>query len=67
MGPRCRSVCAAASATEGRLTLALAEPATTVCGLTMASAEHEPDQRPPRQIHKRRSLEVKFGRFVADL
>jgi hypothetical protein len=32
----------------------------------MASAERQPSQRRGRQIHSRRSLEVKFGRFLAD-
>jgi hypothetical protein len=41
--------------------------ATTVSGLTMASAERQSRQRRERQIHKRRSPEVNFGRFAADL
>src|SRR5215469_9002863 len=41
--------------------------ATTVSGLTMASAERQSRQRCDRQIHKRRSPAVNFGRFAADL
>src|SRR6516225_7831667 len=41
--------------------------ATTVSGLTMASAERQSRQRRERQIHKRRSPEVNFRRFAADL
>jgi hypothetical protein len=39
----------------------------TVSGLTMASAERQSRQRWDRQIHNRRSPEVNFGRFLADL
>jgi len=38
-----------------------------VSGLTMASAERQSRQRRDRQIHNRRSPEVNFGRFLADL
>jgi hypothetical protein len=41
--------------------------ATTVSGLTMASAECQSRQRWDRQIHNRRSTEVNFGRLFADL
>src|SRR5215472_17344418 len=41
--------------------------ARTVSGLTMASAEHQSRQRRERQIHKRRSPEVNFKCFAADL
>src|SRR5215475_4432465 len=41
--------------------------AMTVSGLTIASAERQSLQRRDRQIHNRRSLEVNFGRFLADL
>ena len=41
--------------------------ATTVSGLTMANAERQSRQRWEKQIHKRRSPEVNFGRFAADL
>ncbi|MCU1316018.1 MAG: hypothetical protein JWN63_1340 [Candidatus Acidoferrum typicum] len=41
--------------------------ATTVSGLTMANAERQSRQRWDRQIHNRRSPEVKLGRFLADL
>jgi len=41
--------------------------ATTVCGLTMANAERQSRQRRDRQIHSRRSPEVNFRRFAADL
>src|SRR5207302_9054939 len=40
--------------------------ATTVSGLTIASAERQSHQRRDRQIHNRRSPEVNFGRFLAD-
>jgi hypothetical protein len=40
--------------------------ATTVSGLTMATAERQSHQRWDRQIHNRRSPEVNFGRFLAD-
>ena len=41
--------------------------AMTVSGLTMASAERQSRQRCDRKIHNRRSPEVNFGRFLADL
>ena len=41
--------------------------ATTVSGLTMASAERQSRQRRERQIQNRRSAAVNFGRFAADL
>ena len=41
--------------------------ATTVSGLTMVSAERQWHQRRERQIHKRRSPDVNFGRAGADL
>jgi hypothetical protein len=41
--------------------------ATTVSGLTMASAERQSRQKRNRQIHNRRSPEVNFGRFLVDL
>jgi hypothetical protein len=41
--------------------------ATTVSGLTMASAERQSRQRRERQIQNRRSPEVNFARFGADL
>ena len=41
--------------------------ATTVSGLTMASAERQSRQRCDRQIHNRRPPGVNFGRFLADL
>src|SRR6267378_4516834 len=41
--------------------------ATTVSGLTMANDERQSRQRRDRQIHSRRSPEVNFGRFPADL
>jgi len=37
----------------------------TVSGLTMASDERQPLQRPDRQTHNRRSPCVNFGRFLA--
>jgi hypothetical protein len=44
-----------------------AMPGKTVSGLTMASAERQSCQRRDRQIHSRRSAEVNFRRFTADL
>src|SRR5215469_4527929 len=41
--------------------------ATTDSGLTMVSAERQSLHRRDRQIHNRRSLEVNFGRLLADL
>src|SRR5882762_10199982 len=41
--------------------------ATTVSGLTMASAERQSRQRRDRQTHNRRSPDVNFKRFAADL
>src|SRR5215467_14390066 len=41
--------------------------ATTVSGLTMASVERQSHQRRERQIQNRRSPEVNFGSFAADL
>src|ERR1700732_366393 len=42
-------------------------PGNTVSGLTMATAERQSRHRRDRQIHNRRSPEVNFGRFLADL
>ena len=41
--------------------------AKTVSGLIMASAERQSRQKRDRKIHNRRSVEVHFGRFLADL
>jgi len=40
--------------------------ATTVSGLTMASADRQPLQMRESQTHNRRSTGVNFGRFLAD-
>jgi hypothetical protein len=41
--------------------------ATTVSGLTMANAERQSRQRRDRPTHSKRSPEVNFKRFPADL